>query len=323
MKHKLLAGLLAAAMLFTPAMQAAADETTAPTEPPKQETPAIELLPPVVYCQEYYGDDGIFSLRIKCLLIDGAQGYHYEVGTDAAFEKPIYSFDRPENDVRLKVSITQDTMYYIRVRAYAETGENTYYSSYAETQFQAPAGTDSTLTAPELTNFSLDAEDKVLFRWNPVEGASAYELDIARDSAFTDPVKKTIGGAYGGYQLPNAEKDVTYWLRIRSVQEAEGGNVYSAYRTATVRIPSGFSILLGDVNDSKDVNASDAARVLIAAATIGAGGSSPLTTTQTVAADVNGDRTVNASDAAVILVYAAAVGAGQTGVRITDFVKRT
>ncbi len=357
MQHKFIAGLLAAAMLFTPAMQVFAEETDSaaasagdlstepptedptepatdlptepqsedPTEPasepPTDPAPAIELLPPVVYCQEYYDKEGDFALRIKCLLIDGAQGYHYEISKEPEFKKPLYSFDRAENDVFLKIGIQQDTIYYVRVRAYTETGEATYDSPYAVTQFCAPSSAAGPLQAPELNGFTLDAIDKLLFRWNPVEGASAYEIDIAQDEAFTDPFRKSIGGAYGGYQYQNMQKGIIYWMRIRSVQETTAGNQYSAYRTATVCIPEDFSILLGDVNSSKEVNASDAAKVLIAAAQIGAGRSSGLTTMQTISADVNGDRTVNASDAAVILVYAAAIGAGRTDVSIKDFVK--
>ena len=70
---------------------------------------------------------------------------------------------------------------------------------------------------------------------------------------------------------------------------------------------------LGDVNYDGYVNASDAAKVLIAAASIGAGEGSGLTDDQTYCADVNFDGIVNASDAAQILIYAAYIGAGGSG----------
>ena len=79
---------------------------------------------------------------------------------------------------------------------------------------------------------------------------------------------------------------------------------------------------LGDLDGDTTVNASDAAKVLIAAAAMGAGEASGLTEAQIKAADVNGDGTVNASDAAIILIYAAAVGAGNEDAKITDFVKK-
>ncbi|HAJ97801.1 MAG TPA: hypothetical protein DCO72_08710, partial [Ruminococcus sp.] len=62
-----------------------------------------------------------------------------------------------------------------------------------------------------------------------------------------------------------------------------------------------------------NINASDAAEVLIAAALIGAGDASGgLTDAQFNCADVDHNGDVNATDAASILIYAALVGAGST-----------
>ena len=70
---------------------------------------------------------------------------------------------------------------------------------------------------------------------------------------------------------------------------------------------------LGNLNEDEAVNASDAALMLIEAATIGAGKDATFTAEQTARADVNGDKLVNASDAAFTLQYAAHIGAGGEG----------
>ena len=75
----------------------------------------------------------------------------------------------------------------------------------------------------------------------------------------------------------------------------------------------------GDVDGSSTVNASDASVILIAAAAIGSGRGSTLTTAQKKAADVNSDGSINATDASIVLQYAAAVGAGHTDAKIEDF----
>ena len=80
-------------------------------------------------------------------------------------------------------------------------------------------------------------------------------------------------------------------------------------------------ITMGDLNADGVANASDAAKVLIAAAAAGAGGGFGLTDEQMQAADVNNDGTVNASDAALILIYSAAVGAGYHGTLPEFFAK--
>ena len=73
------------------------------------------------------------------------------------------------------------------------------------------------------------------------------------------------------------------------------------------------SYLLGDLDEDGQVNAVDAAMILVAAASVGSGGESGLTEMQKLAADVNGDGECNAVDAAEVLRYAAAVGSGYTG----------
>lgn len=67
---------------------------------------------------------------------------------------------------------------------------------------------------------------------------------------------------------------------------------------------------LGDVNNDGDINASDAAIVLVYAAEVGAGGTGTLDFMQRGVGNVNKDTDLNASDAASILIYAAEKGAG-------------
>ena len=71
--------------------------------------------------------------------------------------------------------------------------------------------------------------------------------------------------------------------------------------------------MLGDVNEDRKVDASDAARILAAAAAVGTGSASGLTAQQEANADVNASGSFDAADAALILQYAAAVGSGYEG----------
>lgn len=78
---------------------------------------------------------------------------------------------------------------------------------------------------------------------------------------------------------------------------------------------------MGDVSEDGVVNASDAAKVLIAAAKLGADGASGLTESQEKSADANGDGVINATDAAWILQYAAVRGSGEN-VTMRSFMKQ-
>ncbi len=66
----------------------------------------------------------------------------------------------------------------------------------------------------------------------------------------------------------------------------------------------------GDLNEDTEVNATDAAVILVAASKIGAGMEPDLTEAQLASADINGDGTMDALDASLLLQYAAYVGSG-------------
>lgn len=69
---------------------------------------------------------------------------------------------------------------------------------------------------------------------------------------------------------------------------------------------------VADLNADNVINATDAALLLSAAASYGAGGGSGMTAEQEIAADVNQDGAFDALDAALVLQYAAYAGAGGT-----------
>lgn len=69
---------------------------------------------------------------------------------------------------------------------------------------------------------------------------------------------------------------------------------------------------MGDVNEDKDVNASDAAEVLLHAANTGSGAGAVFNADQLKGADVDESGTADSFDAAQILTYAAAYGSGKT-----------
>ncbi len=84
----------------------------------------------------------------------------------------------------------------------------------------------------------------------------------------------------------------------------------------TPEIPDSAS--LGDINGDGAVDASDAARILMAAAALGSGADSGFTDAQKANADLNKDGVFDSIDASLILQYAAYTGSGGT-MSLTDY----
>ncbi|MBQ8926646.1 MAG: hypothetical protein IJ055_00035 [Oscillospiraceae bacterium] len=115
---------------------------------------------------------------------------------------------------------------------------------------------------------------------------------------------KDLNTALGQYSLGAG----TYYVKV-----VYGGYYYTTQPYTIDLNAEEQTYQLGDVNEDGSVNANDAAKVLMAAARIGAKKDSGLTATQTLAANV--DRrsdAINANDASFILRYAAYKGAKGT-----------
>jgi len=91
--------------------------------------------------------------------------------------------------------------------------------------------------------------------------------------------------------------------------------------TTSTTEPIKETLPVGDLNQDHTIDAEDAAKLLQAAANMGAQMSSGLSPELEQAADVNHDGDINAEDAAVILVYAAGNGSGQITVDFDEYLR--
>ncbi|MBP0973210.1 MAG: hypothetical protein J5851_04820 [Oscillospiraceae bacterium] len=159
-----------------------------------------------------------------------------------------------------------------------------------------------------------DRADATILHYSIPAGTKSIDIIPMTTGTLTIGEKNYISGET--ITLPVDGKDVT----INVAGENMEPMTYTLKLDVLGAEPTQPDVLLGDLNADGIVNASDAAQILIAAATLGAGEDPGLSEAEQFAADVNGDGTINASDAAVVLIYAAAIGAGQD-VKIEDFVK--
>ncbi len=151
----------------------------------------------------------------------------------------------------------------------------------------------------------------------PFEYDSAYGSD-ENDTLFT--VGK--GGKYG---IVDKNNNIVVPLIFDDISNITNHTAYavSDQNVYILQLSENSTLSnLGNVNGDEEVNAKDAAAVLVEAASLGAGNGSTFTEEQTKFADVNGDDTVNAKDGAEILVYAASHGAGDFSGTMEEFISQ-
>ena len=125
-----------------------------------------------------------------------------------------------------------------------------------------------------------------------------------------DETNEEMPYAYSNTPVLLSDNGYVYFEFTDWTESTEENRLNNATKSFTIQpFDSKTDLKLGDVNGDSTINASDAALILIAAASIGATNESGLTYAQEQAANINGDNAINASDAAIILQYAASVGA--------------
>lgn len=156
-----------------------------------------------------------------------------------------------------------------------------------------------------------------------------YSFSVSGDGADTVTLKKAengyiltasdlsavTAGAYNDDVTANVSFSTEYTeVFLYEIDENTIGVSADTDGDGTYETPvaGGTASVLGDLNSDGEVNAGDAAMILVAAAAVGSGSDSGLTAAQENAADLNQDDAFDAVDAALVLQYAAYVGAGGT-----------
>ena len=122
------------------------------------------------------------------------------------------------------------------------------------------------------------------------------------------------------------ESEVSFLFDVEPTAPESGmyptdlGNVDRVLKTQYLQVFARSEFELGDLNADGEANAADAADLLIAAASLGAGNDPGLTSLQMAEADLNGDGLYNSSDASELLRYAAEKAAGNFDGSVLDFV---
>lgn len=154
--------------------------------------------------------------------VSGATAYDILIARDSGFTDIVVSAS-PETNSYMPSALSND-VYYWKVRAKNLTGQTEYSSVWSVTVLTVPA-----LTSPDDSSYTADTTPD--FTWSAIEGASAYDIDIATDTGFANIVQ-TSSPATNSYTATALGNDVYYW-RVRAKNGAVTTS-YAAYRTVTV-----------------------------------------------------------------------------------------
>ena len=112
----------------------------------------------------------------------------------------------------------------------------------------------SVLSAPTLLhppNNSIDETFVVHYEWNPVAGASSYDLEVATDSNFNNVIYSVTEASDHHTGILTLDPVTQYWWRTRT-NNACGASAWSAVFTFTTAAPANI-LLVDDDNNAPNV----------------------------------------------------------------------
>ena len=139
--------------------------------------------------------------------VDGVKAYRFELARDAAFTQMVTR--RQTDGVGIEMAEPlQPGGYYWRVASVDPDGDQGPFSPPQHFSFRPPLAAPATVEAPLI-------EDKVLvFTWQTVEHATAYDLQLAEDPAFRVLVTDVkVSAPRAEIKRPPSQ---TYYYRIRA-----------------------------------------------------------------------------------------------------------
>jgi hypothetical protein len=166
--------------------------------------------------------------------VAGAKTYRIQIASDSSFTALL--IDAGLTNPSYTLSELPSGQYALRVRAIDEFGLEGLNSDFSFTLKTRPVtpvtvnpedGESSTETRPE-------------FRWQPVDGASGYRFQLARDWAFKEIILDVYVGATNHYKLPKNQQGLpphAYYWRVASLDKSGKVSPFSTPKVTVVQSP--------------------------------------------------------------------------------------
>jgi phosphodiesterase/alkaline phosphatase D-like protein len=152
------------------------------------------------------------SFTARWSSVAGATDYQLDVATDSSFINIVYQNLSVGTVTSFPLTgLIPNTLYYYRVRAYNGCALSSNSSA------KSVRTTPCTPAAPSAQNAANVTSSSFTARWNSVGGAIDYQLDVARDSSFTNYVYQNLSvGSVTSYNVIGLSPNTLYYYRVRS-----------------------------------------------------------------------------------------------------------
>lgn len=181
--------------------------------------------------------NGAQNLAVQTTLLWNAPAralrYHVQVSTDSLFDQSFVlnaeDLISPSVDAR---DLGNFQKYFWRVRAMNFGGSSEWSDTWSFTTLPAEPEAP-VLIVPDVDEYGVALTPQ--FRWESVESAETYAMQLADDSAFTAPLLDVKNIPFTSYAASNLQQATWYYWRVRASNSAGNGPWSAPRRFLTLR----------------------------------------------------------------------------------------
>ncbi len=183
----------------------------------------------------------------------GTATYYIQVATNVAFAGAAFEATVSESEVRVPSGRLEiGKRYFWRVRGANAGGSGPWSPSWSFVTVVGIPGVAS-LTSPDAG--ATDVPLSPLLRWDPVDEAASYRLQVSRDETFSSPVFDDVGSTVERIvPAGRLAYQTTYWWRVRAVNVAGAGPWSEARTFSTAPPPPAVPIPVSPVDGAVGVS---------------------------------------------------------------------
>ncbi len=159
-----------------------------------------------------------------------ADHFRVQVGETADFAAPIVDDTTGATSLD-PIGLEGETQYFWRVRGVNEGGAGAWSKVFSFTTLIKIAPPPEPIFPADRT---VGVDTTLTLEWTPVDEADGYDVQLGEDSTFATAIVDRSGIATTTYEVPELERETTYFWRVRSAIAGETGGWSPVVRFTTL-----------------------------------------------------------------------------------------